>query len=56
VVELRRLQPGFGETPSGGKGREAGDVLDSVEALFLRCCDEYAVDDERRCGVAVVRV
>ena len=34
-------------------GREAGAVLDAVEALLLGRDDESPVDDERRGGVAV---
>ena len=40
----------------GRERRKAGAVLDAVEPLLLGGGDELAVDDERRRGVAVVRV
>ena len=50
------LEPGVLEAPARRERREAGAVLDAVEALLLGGRDELAVDDERRRGVAVVRV
>jgi hypothetical protein len=46
----------LGEAPGCGEGRKARDVLDPVEALLFDGGHEEAVDDERRCGVAVIRV
>ncbi len=56
VVEVLRAKPGVGETPARGERREAGAVLDAVEALLLGGRDELAVDDERSGCVAVVGV
>ena len=56
VVELLGLEPGLREAPARRERREAGAVLDAVEALLLGGGDELAVDDERRGGVAVVGV
>ena len=56
VVEVARREAGVLEAPRRRERREAGDVLEPVEALLLRRRDELAVDDERRCRVAVVGV
>src|SRR5205085_7041008 len=56
VVEVARLEAGVGETPRSRELREAGAVLDAVEALLLGRRDKLAVDDERRRRVAVERV
>ena len=56
VVDVARREAGVLETPRGGERREPRDVLQPAEALLLGGCDEHAVDDERRGGVAVIRV
>ncbi len=56
MVELVGGEPRVGEAPRGRERREAGAVLDAVEALLLGGGDELAVDDERGGSVAVVGV
>ncbi len=56
VVEAGRVETALLQAPARGVGREAGDVLDPGEALLLGGSEQLAVDDERRRGVAVVRV
>ena len=57
VVEVRRARcPASSRHQRAASDREARDVLDAGEPLLLGGGDELAVDDERRRGVAVVRV
>jgi hypothetical protein len=56
VVELLGPEAGLREAPRSCKRREAGHVLDAVEALLLRRADKLTVDDEGRGSVTVVGV
>jgi hypothetical protein len=53
VVELARLEAGIAQAPGCGERREARNVLDAVEALFLGSSDQLSVDHEGRSRVTV---
>ena len=56
VVDVRRLQACLGKAPPRRQGREARDMLDPIEPLFLGSGDELAVHHQCSGGIAVIRV
>jgi hypothetical protein len=56
VVDLIEVDARFVETVTDGHGGKSSPVFDAPEALLLRRGDEFAVDENARSGVGVMRI